>query len=81
MERTVDEIATIFKNAGNSVEIINTDKAANQTDDEYKDRIRRNVEYLEIMKTFKKVDNTTSIWTNEDFTAINAAITSGKSKY
>tara|TARA_R100000458_G_scaffold28704_2_gene26178 strand:+ start:204 stop:449 length:246 start_codon:yes stop_codon:yes gene_type:complete len=81
MERTVDEIATIFKNAGNCVEIINTDKAANQTDDEYKDRIRRNVEHLEIIKTFKKVDNTTSIWTNEDFTAINAAITSGKSKY
>ena len=33
-----------------------------------------------IIKANKKVDGTTSIWTSENFTAIDAAITSGKSK-
>ena len=41
---------------------------------------KRNVDHLEIIKAYKKVDGTTSIWTSEDFTAIDAAITSGKTK-
>ena len=31
--------------------------------------------------SYKKEDDTTSIWTSEDFTAIDGAITLGKSKY
>ena len=42
--------------------------------------ITRNVDHLEIIKAYKKLDETTSIWTSEDFTAIDAAITSGKTK-
>ena len=48
---------------------------------DFKDKIKRNVEHLEIIKAYKKVDDTTSIWTSEDFTAIDAAIVAGKKVY
>ena len=79
-ERTADEVATIFKNAWDSVTVINGNKAEGQTDADWKDKLQRNVDHLEIIKAYKKVDGTTSIWTNENFTAIDAAVTSGKSK-
>ena len=80
-ERTADEIAAIFSAAGDSVTVIGTAKTEFETDDEYKDRIKRNVEHLEIIKEYKKVDETTSIWTSEDFTAIDKAIVDGKKVY
>jgi len=81
-ERTADEVAAIFSAAGDSVTVINTARDTdNETTDEYKDKMKRNVEHLEIIKAYKKEDGSTSIWTSENFTAINAAITSGKSKY
>ena len=80
-EKTADEIAAIFSAAGESVTEIGTAKTDLETDDDYKDRIKRNVEHLEIIKDYKKVDETTSIWTTEDFTAIDAAITAGKKLY
>jgi len=80
-ERTADEIAQIFSAAGDSVTVINTAKASGETDDEYKDKIKRNVEHLEIIKAYKKADDTTSIWTSEDFTAIDKAIDDGKKVY
>ena len=80
-ERTADEVATIFKNAGDSVTVINTAKTADETDAEYKDKMKRNVNHLEIIKAYKKEDGTTSIWTSESFTAIDAAISAGKAKY
>jgi len=80
-ERTADEIAQIFSAAGDSVTVINTAKASDETDTEYKDKIKRNVEHLEIIKAYKKEDDTTSIWTSEDFTAINKAIDDGKKVY
>ena len=82
-ERTADEIAAIFSAAGDSVTLINTDTSANayETDAEWKDRIKRNVDHLEIIKAYKKLDETTSIWTSEDFTAIDAAIVTGKTVY
>ena len=81
-ERTADEVAKIFKNAGDSVTVINTAiDADNETADEYKDKMKRNVDHLEIIKAYKKEDGTTSIWGSEDFTAINAAISAGKAKY
>ena len=90
-ERTADEIAAIFAAAGDSVTVINADanfaayQSANPSDSittesEWKAMITRNVEHLEIIKAYKKIDETTSIWTSEDFTAIDAAITSGKTK-
>ena len=80
-ERTADEVAAIFSAAGDSVTVIGVAIASDQTDAEYKDKIKRNVEHLETIKAYKKEDGTTSIWTSESFTAIDAAITSGKSKY
>ena len=90
-ERTADEIATIFSAAGDSVTLINADanfaayQTANpesdSTETEWKQMIQRNVEHLETIKAYKKVDGTTSIWTSEDFTAIDAAVTSGKKLY
>ena len=81
-ERTSDEVAAIFKNAGDSVTVINTARDTdNETADEYKDKMKRNVEHLEIIKAYKKEDESTSIWTSESFTAIDAAISAGKAKY
>ena len=80
-ELTADEIAKIFSAAGDSVTEIGTAKTDLETDDDYKDRIKRNVEHLEIIKDYKKTDGTTSIWTSEDFTDIDAAITTGKALY
>ena len=80
-ERTADEIAAIFSAAGDSVTVIGTAQTSDETTDEFKDRIKRNVEHLEIIKAYKKVDKTTSIWTTESFTAIDAAIVTGKKVY
>ena len=79
-ERTSDEVAAIFTAAGDSVTVINGNKATNQTDAEWKAELQRNVDHLETIKAYKKEDGTTSIWGSENFTAIDAAVTSGKSK-
>ena len=80
-EKTADEIAAIFSAAGDSVTVIGTAQGSDETDDEFKDKIKRNVEHLEIIKAYKKTDETTSIWTSEDFTAIDKAIVDGKKIY
>ena len=79
-EKTTDEVAAIFAAAGDSVTVINGNKAEGQTDADWKAELQRNVDHLEIIKAYKKEDGTTSIWGSENFTAIDAAITSGKSK-
>ena len=79
-ERTSDEVAAIFAAAGDSVTVINGNKVVDQTDADWKDELHRNVDHLEIIKAYKKEDGTTSIWTSENFTAVDAAVTSGKSK-
>ena len=80
-EKTADEIAAIFSAAGDSVTVIGTAQASDETDADFKDKIKRNVEHLEIIKAYKKTDDTTSIWTSESFTDIDAAITAGKKLY
>ena len=89
-ERTTDEIAAIFSAAGDSVTVINADASysayttrteSTETETEWKAYIKRNTDHLEIIKDYKKVDGTTSIWTSESFTDIDAAITKGKSLY
>jgi len=80
-ERTTDEIAAIFAAAGDSVTVIGIAKTDEETTDEYKEKIKRNVEHLEIIKGYKKLDETTSIWTSESFTAIDAAVVAGKKLY
>ena len=80
-EKTTDEVAAIFSAAGDSVTVINTAQTSEEADDEYKDKIKRNVEHLETINTYKKLDETTSIWGSEDFTAIDKAIVDGKKLY
>ena len=89
-ERTADEIAQIFTAAGDSVTLINADASysayttrtgSSDTEAEWKGIIKRNTDHLELIKAYKKVDGTTSIWTTESFTDIDAAITKGKSLY
>ncbi len=80
-ERTADEVASIYSAAGDSVTLINSVAGQSTITDEDKDTLKRNVDHLEIIKAYKKLDGTTSIWTTEDFTAIDAAVTLGKSKY
>ena len=80
-ERTAEEVAQVFKAAGDSVTLINSVAGQSTITDEDKDTLKRNVDHLEIIKAYKKEDETTSIWGSEDFTAIDAAVTLGKSKY
>jgi len=90
-EKTADEIAAIFSAAGDSVTVINADAnfaayqtanpTSSNTETEWKEMIQRNTEHLEIIKAYTKTDGTTSIWTTESFTAIDAAITTGKAIY
>jgi len=80
-ERTAEEVAQVFKAAGDSVTLINSIAAQSTITDEDKDTLKRNVDHLEIIKAYKKVDEKTSIWTTEDFTDIDKAVTLGKSKY
>ena len=79
-ERDADEVARIFAAAADSVTVINVEVAKSSLNDDEKVILKRNVDHLEIIKAYKKLDGTTSIWTGEDFTAINAAVTAGKSK-
>ena len=92
-EKTADEIAAIFSAAGDSVTVINADanfaayqtasseKGTSLSETEWKAMIERNTRHLEIIKAYTKVDGRTSIWTSESFTAIDAAITTGKAIY
>jgi len=80
-ERTTEEVERIFKDAGDSVLVINRLAALSSLTDDQKDKIKRNVEHLEIIKAYKKEDDTTSIWTTENFTEQDAAVTLGKTLY
>ncbi len=79
-ERTTEQVAQVFSAAGDSVTVINAEVAKSSLNAEEKDSIQRNVDHLELIKAYKKVDGTTSIWGSEDFTAIDAAVTAGKAK-
>tara|TARA_R100000329_G_scaffold105118_2_gene86270 strand:+ start:1099 stop:1356 length:258 start_codon:yes stop_codon:yes gene_type:complete len=78
---SADDIAFMYSQATINVNLINTLSGLSSITDNQKDKIQRNVEHLESIKELKKMDRVTSIWTTEDFTAIDAAITLGKTKY
>ena len=82
--KTAEEIAADFVAMGHSVSLITDVIAGNEMDGETaadkQSAVDRNVEHLELMKAMKKEsDDTASIWTNESFTAIDAAISAGNS--
>ena len=80
-DKTADELAQDYTAMGHSVtlitDVIAGDEMDGETDAEKKACVSRNVKHLELMKAMKKEDGTTSIWTDESFTAIDAAVTAG----
>ena len=68
--KTEEEIAQDYSAMQDSVNLINemrTNPPVDMTDEEVADCISRNVEHLELMVA-------KDYWTNEDMTAVNAAI-------
>ena len=80
-ERTTEEVARIFKDAGDNVTVINKLAALSSLTTEQKEKVKRNVQHLEFIRAYKKEDEETSIWTTEDFTEQDAAVTLGKTLY
>jgi len=81
-EKTTEQVAKIFTNAGDSVTFINNVCAQEVITDEDKEGLSRNAKHLELIRGFTKEDNTTSIWGSEyDFSTHEAAITLAKSIY
>jgi len=73
---TAEEIAQNYTAMGHSVDLINGiidgSQMADESAEDKQDCVNRNVEHLEIMVA-------KDYWTSEDMTAVNAAITAGKS--
>ena len=74
--KTTEDIAQDFTAMGHSVSLINGiidgSKMADESAEERQDCVNRNVEHLEIMVA-------KDFWTTEDMTAVNSAISAGKS--
>jgi len=72
--RSAESIAKDYEAMGHSVELINGiidgSQMADESEEDKKDCVRRNVEHLELMVA-------KDYWTNEDMTAVNGAIQSG----
>ena len=70
---TTTEIAQHYSAAGDSVTLINELVAIETLTEEETDRVKRNVEHLEIMVA-------KDYWTTEDLEPLNSAVTAGKAK-
>ena len=68
-EITEEQIAKNYAAMGHSVNLINGSKQEGYTDEEWNVFIEKNKEHLRIMLT-------KDYWTDEDMTAVNAAIAS-----
>jgi hypothetical protein len=72
--RTAEEIAQDYTAMGHSVELINGiidgSKMADETDEDKKDCVKRNVDHLELMVA-------KDFWTDEDMNDVESAITAG----
>jgi hypothetical protein len=72
--KTAEDIAKDFTAMGHSVtlitDIIDGNTMADESEEDKKDCVKRNVEHLELMVA-------KDYWTNEDMTAVNSAIQSG----
>jgi hypothetical protein len=73
--KTAEDIAQDYTAMGHSVELINGiidgTKMADESAEEKQDCVDRNVEHLELMVA-------KDYWTDEDMTAVDAAIVAGK---
>tara|TARA_R110002012_G_C11526192_1_gene600021 strand:- start:13 stop:228 length:216 start_codon:yes stop_codon:yes gene_type:complete len=64
---TTEQIAAHYTAMGHSVDLINGSKLDNMTDEEWTKTVDRNKEHLRLMVA-------KDYWTDEDMTAVNAAI-------
>ena len=69
-EITAEQIAQHYKAMGDSVDLINAGQPEDMSDEDWANCLSRNVEHLKIMVA-------KDFWTNEDMTAVNAAIALG----
>jgi len=73
--KTAEEIAKDFTAMGHSVDLINAiidgSRMADESAEDRQDCVNRNVEHLELMVA-------KDFWTDEDMTAVDAAIVAGK---
>ena len=67
--KTAEEIAQDYTAMGHSVDLINAGQPEDMEDDDWTAHRARNVEHLELMVA-------KDYWTDEDMTAVNAAIAS-----
>ena len=65
-ELTVEQIAAHYSACGDSVDLINTGKPTEMSDEDWTDTLARNKEHLALMLA-------KDYWTDEDMTAITAA--------
>ena len=70
-EITTEQIAQHYKAMGDSVDLINAGQPEDMSDEDWADCLDRNVEHLKIMLA-------KDFWTDEDMTAVNAAIALGE---
>jgi hypothetical protein len=68
---TAEEIAQHYKAMGDSVDLINAGQPEDMSDEDWAACLTRNVEHLKLMKA-------KDFWTNEDMTAVDAAIAAGE---
>ena len=79
---TTDKISKMYFGCLEVVNQINSLSVLSSLTDIQKDKLERLVGHLECIKgVTKSTDYTTSIWTTEDFSQIDAAIALGKTKY
>jgi hypothetical protein len=64
---SAEEIAQHYTAMGHSVELLNAGQPEGMDDAEWADTVSRNVEHLQLMVA-------KDFWTDEDMTAVNAAI-------
>ena len=82
VNKTADEIAADFVAMGHSeaviTDVIAGDSMSDEIAAERQNAVDRNVEHLVLKKAEKTAeDDSASIWTDESFTAIDAAISAG----
>ena len=70
-EITAEQIAQHYKAMGDSVDLINAGQPEDMSDEDWADCLDRNVEHLKIMLA-------KGFWTDEDMTAVEAAIALGE---
>ena len=80
-ERTPEEIEELYVLIIHTVDDLNTLYNQEEISEQDITKIKEKVEAAETIRNYKKEDNTTSIWTDEDFSMIDGCLTYAKTLY